>query len=252
MNAYVATMNERRAIADSIGGLLVAFTGEHVGEPRLLICLYGPPLVQVDLKFVTLEDLRSLVERPRLVWARESSTVEECLERADVAWPNRSPQWFEDRAWIWLQHGAAKLLRGELFEAIGMLAFIREQILGPMFHRAAGGPSAVFAESRRTRGQAPRWLRRSRLSTAVPRWWRWRGRSTSTSNCGKSSRRPRSRLRCRRRCGSTSTGRGRVRRRAGSRRAQPVPWGWEPAGAPVKVGASDSGRRYHFETAVSN
>ncbi len=98
-DVYVATMSERRGIAESIGGLLAAFTGEHVGEPRLLICLYGPPLVHVDLKFVTLEDMRSLVERPRLQWAREPSKVQECLDVADVAWPNRSPQWFEDRAW---------------------------------------------------------------------------------------------------------------------------------------------------------
>ena len=45
-------MGERRTIAESCGGLLAAFTGEHVGEPRLLICLYGPPLAHVNLKFV--------------------------------------------------------------------------------------------------------------------------------------------------------------------------------------------------------
>jgi predicted nucleotidyltransferase len=139
-DVYVATMSERRAIADGIGGLLAAFTGEHVGEPRLLICLYGLPLVHVDIKFVTLEDMRSLVERPRLLWARDPPKVQECLDVADVAWPNRSPQWFEDRAWVWLHYCATKLLRGELYEAIGMLAFFREQILGPMFHRWAGRP----------------------------------------------------------------------------------------------------------------
>jgi hypothetical protein len=137
-DVYVATMRERRAIAESIGGLLAAFTGEHVGEPRLLICLYGPPLVHVDLKFVTLDDMRSLVERPRLLWAREPSRVHEVLDVAAVAWPNRIPQWFEDRAWVWLHYCATKLLRGELYEAVGMLAFFREQILGPMFHRKAG------------------------------------------------------------------------------------------------------------------
>ena len=42
------------AFAASIGPLLAAFTGEHVGEPRLLIALYGPPLLHVDLKFVGL------------------------------------------------------------------------------------------------------------------------------------------------------------------------------------------------------
>ena len=139
-NVYVATMSERRAIAESIGGLLAAFTGEHVGEPRLLICLYGPPLVHVDLKFVTSEDLGILVERPHLVWAREPSRVQDCLDVADVTWPNRSPRWFEDRAWVWLHYCATKLLRGEFFEAVAMLAFFREQILGPMFHREAGRP----------------------------------------------------------------------------------------------------------------
>ena len=137
-DVYAATMSERRAVAESIGGLLAAFTGEHVGEPRLLICLYGPPLVHVDLKFVTLDDMRSLVERPRLLWAREPSRVQEVLEVAVVAWPNRSAQWFEDRAWVWLHYCATKVLRGELYEAIGMLAFFREQVLGPMFHRKAG------------------------------------------------------------------------------------------------------------------
>lgn len=137
---HAAVMGERRAIAESIGGLIAAFTGEHVGEPRLLICLYGPPLVHLDLKFVTLDDLKSVVERPQVVWAREPARAKQCLERADVAWPNRSPQWFEDRAWIWLHYGATKLLRGELFETIGMLAFFREQILGPMFHHQALRP----------------------------------------------------------------------------------------------------------------
>jgi hypothetical protein len=31
-------------------------------------------------------------------------------------------------------------LRGEIFEAIGMLAFFRDQVLGPMLHRRAGRP----------------------------------------------------------------------------------------------------------------
>ena len=137
---YVATMSERRTIAESSGGLLAAFTGEHVGEPRLLICLYGPPLAHVDLKFVKREDLKSLVERPRLLWAREPPEVEERLELANITWPERSPQWFEDRAWVWLHYCATKLLRGELYEAVGTLAFFREQILGPMLHRKAGRP----------------------------------------------------------------------------------------------------------------
>src|SRR5580765_7199848 len=38
--AYETVLAERQMIAAGLGTLLVAFTGEHVGEPRLLICLY--------------------------------------------------------------------------------------------------------------------------------------------------------------------------------------------------------------------
>ena len=37
-----------------------------------------------------------------------------------------------------LHYAATKLARGELYEAIGMLGFIREQVLGPLFYRRAG------------------------------------------------------------------------------------------------------------------
>lgn len=137
---YSEVMASRHAFAGRVGDLLAAFTGEHVGEPRLLICLYGPPLVHVDLKFVTLPDLDRLVERPAVLFARDPRQVEARLDAAAVAWPDASPEWFEQRAWIWLHYGATKLARGELFEAIGMLAFFRDQVLGPMLHRRARRP----------------------------------------------------------------------------------------------------------------
>jgi hypothetical protein len=56
-DAYARVLHERREIAGGLGNLISAFTGEHVGEPRLLICLYGPELLHVDLKFVVLSDL---------------------------------------------------------------------------------------------------------------------------------------------------------------------------------------------------
>lgn len=49
---YQEVLKDRKKIAGSVGPLLESFTGEHVGEPRLLICLYGPPLLHVDFKFV--------------------------------------------------------------------------------------------------------------------------------------------------------------------------------------------------------
>lgn len=137
---YGEVMAARLAFAEQMGGLLSAFTGEHVGEPRLLICLYGPELLHVDLKFVTVADLGQLVERPAVLFARDPQAIHARLDAATVAWPDASPEWFERRAWIWLHYAAAKLARGELFEAIGMLAFFRDQVLGPMLHRRAGRP----------------------------------------------------------------------------------------------------------------
>ena len=54
--------------ASSIGKLLSAFTGEHVGEPRLLICLYDDPLLHVDIKFLTLDEFKSRVEEPVILY----------------------------------------------------------------------------------------------------------------------------------------------------------------------------------------
>jgi predicted nucleotidyltransferase len=137
-DAYEQVLTERRQFAESLGGLVSAFTGEHVGEPRLLICLYGPELLHVDLKFVLSSDFTRLVERPEILWARDKNIILGALERAIVEWPNRSPEWFEDRAWIWLHYGATKLQRGELFEAMETITFFRGHVLGPMLHRRSG------------------------------------------------------------------------------------------------------------------
>ena len=48
--------------AGSLGQLLSGFTGEHVGEPRVLICLYDNPLLHVDIKFLTLPEFEQRVE----------------------------------------------------------------------------------------------------------------------------------------------------------------------------------------------
>jgi len=61
---HAAAMAGRQAFAARLGSLLAAFSGEHVGEPRLLICLYGPPLLHVDLKVHRAGDLSALRSIP--------------------------------------------------------------------------------------------------------------------------------------------------------------------------------------------
>lgn len=81
-------MRERVAIATSLGPLLTAFPGDHVGELRLLICLYGPPLLHVDLKFVALPDAARRVDENRILFDRDGRLAD-VLARAEVgATPN--------------------------------------------------------------------------------------------------------------------------------------------------------------------
>src|SRR2546426_10037777 len=51
-------------IAERLGPLLAAFPGDHVGEARLLSCLYGPPRPHGDLKVLPTEEFLHPVEDP--------------------------------------------------------------------------------------------------------------------------------------------------------------------------------------------
>jgi predicted nucleotidyltransferase len=67
---HPSLMQDRAALAERLGPLVAAFTGEHVGEPRLMICLYGPPALHVDMKVVVLNDLACRVDEPVVLWER--------------------------------------------------------------------------------------------------------------------------------------------------------------------------------------
>jgi predicted nucleotidyltransferase len=140
---YERLLNERQSIAASLGNLLGAFTGEHVGEPRLLICLYDDPLLHVDLKFVKESDFSHRVEAPTILWEHGNS-ISNALEEGVAKYPAPDAQWIEDRFWIWIHYGVSKVGRGELFEAIDFLTFLRSQVLGPLALQNAGQrPSGV-------------------------------------------------------------------------------------------------------------
>lgn len=119
---------------ERIEGFLSAFVGYHVGEPRLVIALFDDPLVHVDFKFVTPDTLGERIETP-LVLFENGSEISQRLSGGQAAWPNRDPQWFEDRFWTWIHYGGVKIARGELFEALGFLADIRRMVLGPLAAR---------------------------------------------------------------------------------------------------------------------
>lgn len=128
---YQEVMEERVKIAEKLGMVLSAFTGEHVGEPRLLICLYGPELLHVDLKFVSMDEIANRVEDPVILWER-NNCITKALQLCEAKFPIPSLQWIEDRFWVWVHYGAAKIGRGEIFETIEFISFMRQVVIGPL------------------------------------------------------------------------------------------------------------------------
>ncbi len=136
--AWPEILDRQQAIAAELDpSFLAGFTGEHVGEPRLLVCLYGPPLLHVDLKFVSLDDAHERIEDPVILWE-----VDGCLSatfaRSEPRYPAADPDWIEARFWIWAHYLADKIERGEIFEALDGLTLLRAAVLGPLAFLGAG------------------------------------------------------------------------------------------------------------------
>lgn len=136
-SSWPEILERQQAIAAELdSSFLAGFTGEHVGEPRLLVCLYGPPLLHVDLKFVSLDDVRERVEDPVVLWERDGR-LSAALARGEARYPSADPDWIEERFWIWAHYLADKIERGEIFEALDALTFLRSVALAPLAFRRA-------------------------------------------------------------------------------------------------------------------
>lgn len=53
-------------------------------------------------------------------------------------WPQPDWQRTEDRFWVWVHYAATKLARGELYEALDCLTFLRGTVLAPLAATARG------------------------------------------------------------------------------------------------------------------
>ena len=116
------------ALAASCGTVIASFSGEHVGAPTLTIVLYDD-LVHVD--FDVLSSAAAAEHGAglpvRVVWDRGG--VSDRLPgdgRPDVAGDLR---WIEDRMWTWCWYIQSKILRGELYEALDGLQYVRDRVL---------------------------------------------------------------------------------------------------------------------------
>lgn len=121
------------AYAKRLGDFLSGFTGEHVGEPRVLICLYDNPLLHVDIKFLTLEECHKRIETP--VWLIDKGgQLSAIMQQTVASYPYPDYQWIEDRFWTWVHYALLKIGRGEYMEAFDFLGFLRMIVFGPLLH----------------------------------------------------------------------------------------------------------------------
>ena len=109
------------------------FTGEHVGEPRVLICLYDHPLLHVDIKFLTLQEFRHQIEMPVILFDRQNQ-LKTVLAGVEPKFPYPDYQWIEDRFWTWVHYALLKIGRGEYLEAYDFFAYLRMAVFGPLLH----------------------------------------------------------------------------------------------------------------------
>jgi len=121
------------AYARRLGKFLSGFTGEHVGEPRLLICLYDDPLLHVDIKFVTVEEFHKRIETPVILFDTNGQ-LQAALDASEPKFPYPDYQWIEDRFWTWVHYGLQKIGRGEYLEAFDFFSAIRMLVIGPLMH----------------------------------------------------------------------------------------------------------------------
>jgi hypothetical protein len=136
-DVYGDVAADLEGFAAAAGDVVASFRADHLGLPHLLIVLYDD-LIHADFLVLRRFELRAeSAEVPLVVlWERdgavsaEIATVQEGTP-VDV-------EWFERRIWTWLWYGQTKVLRGELYEALDMLGYIRDRVLFPLLSVTRG------------------------------------------------------------------------------------------------------------------
>jgi hypothetical protein len=116
------------SLAAACGTVVALFDGEHVGIPTLTIVLYDD-LVHIDFDVLSssgvAEHNRGL---PAVVlWEREGVSAQ--LPGEDDPDVEHELRWIEERVWTWCWYIQTKILRGELYEALDGLQYVRDRVL---------------------------------------------------------------------------------------------------------------------------
>jgi hypothetical protein len=133
--AFESFVAEGKNLVNGLGSRLVGF---EEGEPHHLVSLFDDPLLHVDLRIVSLNDFFNHPPgEQEILWEKENA-LSQGIKESRAAPSHPDLQWIEDRFWVWLHYGAERLRRGEIFETIHLLDFLRTQALGPLIHWRQG------------------------------------------------------------------------------------------------------------------
>lgn len=75
--------------------------------------------------------MKERVEDPVILFDRDN-LLQHVISSTKSAWPKLDYQWIEDRFWTWVHYAALKLGRGENFEALDFLSFVRSTVIAPL------------------------------------------------------------------------------------------------------------------------
>jgi hypothetical protein len=148
--AVEATSRELRRMAEAAGPVVASFYAEHVGDPHMLIVLYED-LIHADFEPVAVSNVgpRNAGRAAHVLWERDrvvSSALPGTHEDDDAT----DLRWIEDRVWTWSWYIQTKVLRGELYETLDGLQYMRDNVLFKLLamHRGERPSGARRVESR--------------------------------------------------------------------------------------------------------
>lgn len=131
-DAWEEALSRRAGLAAAPSPPVATFTAEHIGHPELLIVLYAD-LVHADFRYVRLADFPDPEEDLpcHVVWERDGILTERLAQTAAPA-PELDLAWLEARMWTWVWYTHTKILRGEVYEALDAVQFLRSRVLFPL------------------------------------------------------------------------------------------------------------------------
>jgi len=138
----------RDAIPAADGVPVARYGGEHVGEPRLVVALYGS-LVKVDFMFLRLDELAEWNGgRPiRVLWESSRALTRALGQPVAATTPREAIEDVERRFWTWSWYALTKVCRGERYEGLSAIGYLRDRALLPMLAlgrgRAPRGPRRI-------------------------------------------------------------------------------------------------------------